>query len=151
MDVWVLSEDWFLLDSVQGLFLPFAETLIPWMSTMWRRITNWPLTLLRKSLEYLPLWLERKWHPLESQISCPWWCTSHSSMRCSKTPSPLVVSSLGHFCQISRLFQGECVCFSDLHAASAWAHGVVTQCSFTLRNVDLLLVLIKTILAAGTK
>lgn len=58
------------------------------MSKMWRRITNWPLILLRRNWAFLPSWQAKKWPRWGSPTSCPWWCTWLSSTRCSRTRSP---------------------------------------------------------------
>lgn len=69
----------------------FSEISILWMSKMWRRITSWPLMLLRRNWAFLPSWQAKKWPQSGSLTSCPWWCTWPSSTRCSGTLCPLVV------------------------------------------------------------
>lgn len=69
----------------------FSEILILWMSKMWRRITNWPLILLRRNWAFLPSWQAKRWPRSGSLTSCPWWCTWPSSTRCSRTHSLPVV------------------------------------------------------------
>lgn len=64
------------------------------MSKTWRRITSWPLILLRRNWVFLPSWLAKTWHRWGSQTSCPWWCTWRNSMRCLRTRSPPVVRAV---------------------------------------------------------
>lgn len=75
----------------------FLEILTLWMSKMWRRITSWPLILLRKNWASLPSWQAKKWPQWGSLTSWLWWCTWLSSMRCSRTHSLPVVRAGRHW------------------------------------------------------
>lgn len=97
----------------------FSEILILWMNKMWRRITNWPLILLKRNWAFLPSWQAKRWPRWGSLTSCPWWCTWPSSMRCSRTHSPPVVRTEGSGVGVLRVLCCCMACFLSLYPT--WA------------------------------